>query len=181
MVPRCELQTARENGENFLVSSFSRMQDKQEIMTTTRSKSPGPQDYPLPSWREDAETDGQVTHSEWQLCKLCPPELGGGCTLQRAQEQEAKERPLRKDGGSSGRLQKVKDKRWFVMTSTKRACWDYVIKSQKSACPLWEEQRRWTTLCSVPELAARVSHNGFFSLTVRSSVKRQFSTVNPDD
>lgn len=63
----------------------------------------------------------------------CVPLQLGTTVLNYSASKQTRE--LRKEEKDLRRLQKVKDKRQFVMTATKRACSDYVIKSQNSPCP----------------------------------------------
>lgn len=63
-------------------------------------------------------------------CETCPTIVGSNRSRsQRKQEQEASGMLTKGEERGLQRFQKVKDKRRFVMTSTKRTCSDYVIKS----------------------------------------------------
>lgn len=63
-------------------------------------------------------------------CETCPTVVGDNRSrLQHKQEQEARGMLKKGEERDLQRFRKVKDKRQFVMTSTKRTCSDFVIKS----------------------------------------------------
>lgn len=108
-------------------------------------------------------------------CETCPTVVGGNRSrLQRKREQEASGMLEKGEERDLQRFQKVKDKRQFVMTSTKGTCSDCVIKSWKVLVHFEETPPLNKVILRVPKASSLIeNHMMVFNLTVLSSVEGQ--------